>query len=101
MLFALASGSQVARAQGDTAAACRHAGVACARANHEADVVNVVASQSPIPLDARLTDSIWLSADSITDFRQREPTEGARATERTVVKVARDAHALYVAVRAD
>ncbi|MEP7065619.1 MAG: DUF5916 domain-containing protein, partial [Gemmatimonadota bacterium] len=73
----------------------------CAHPNHDADVVNVVASPSPIPLDATLTDSIWRFADSITDFRQREPAEGARAVERTVVKVARDAQALYVVVRAD
>jgi Domain of unknown function (DUF5916)/Carbohydrate family 9 binding domain-like len=64
------------------------------------DVVVVAASPTPIPLDASLADRIWSSVDSITDFRQREPTEGARATERTVVRVARDADALYVAVRA-
>jgi hypothetical protein len=34
------------------------------------------------------------------DFRQREPAVGAPATERTVVRVLRDAEALYVGVRA-
>jgi len=38
--------------------------------------------------------------DSIVDFRQREPVEGAPATERTVVKVIRVADLIYVAVRA-
>jgi len=74
--------------------------VTCASTRRDADVVAVTASRTPIPLDAALTDSIWSAVDSITDFRQREPAEGARATERTVVKVARDADALYVAVRA-
>jgi len=43
----------------------------------------------------------WSAADSISDFRQREPREGAPASERTVVKVLRDADALYILVRAD
>jgi hypothetical protein len=52
-------------------------------------------------MDATLTDSVWRTADSITQFRQREPSAGAPATERTVVKVVHDADALYVAVRAE
>jgi hypothetical protein len=51
-------------------------------------------------LDARLNEPAWTTADSIVDFRQREPLEGATASERTVVKVLRDADRLYVAVRA-
>ena len=53
-----------------------------------------------VRLDGRLDDPVWLAADSITDFRQREPLEGAPASERTVVKVIRDATHIYVAVRA-
>jgi hypothetical protein len=41
-----------------------------------------------------------VAADSITGLRQREPALGAPATERTVVKVLRDAEALYVGVHA-
>src|SRR6266545_890630 len=59
----------------------------------------VVSATVPISLDARLGGAAWASADSITDFRQREPSAGAPASERTVVKVLRDAAALYVAVR--
>jgi len=40
-----------------------------------------------------------VGVDSITDFRQREPSAGAPASERTVVKILRDAEALYIAVR--
>src|SRR3954464_453877 len=46
------------------------------------------------------SESVWSVADSISDFRQREPREGAPASERTVVKVLRDADALYILVRA-
>ena len=61
--------------------------------------LRVVAATVPISLDGRLDGLAWASADSISDFRQREPSAGAPASERTVVKVLRDATALYVAVR--
>ena len=57
-------------------------------------------TREPIRLDGRLTEAIWRQADSIADFRQREPVEGAPATERTVVKLVRDAEHLYIGVRA-
>jgi hypothetical protein len=60
----------------------------------------VTVSRSPVPLTGRLDDPAWAGADSITEFRQREPVVGVPATERTVVKVVRDAQALYVSVRA-
>src|SRR5207249_5261487 len=46
-----------------------------------------------------LGERFWATVDSIDDFRQREPREGSPATERTVVQVAHDAAALYIAVR--
>ena len=55
--------------------------------------------RSAVTLDGKLDEPFWAAADSIDDFRQREPLEGAPATERTVVKVARDANALYIVVR--
>ncbi len=61
----------------------------------------VAAASSPIRLDGRLDEPAWAAADSITDFHQREPTEGAPASERTVVRIVRDAGALYVGVRAE
>lgn len=54
----------------------------------------------PVTLDGSLAEAAWLGADSIVDFRQREPLEGAPASERTVVKVLRGAEHIYVAVRA-
>jgi Domain of unknown function (DUF5916)/Carbohydrate family 9 binding domain-like len=58
--------------------------------------IRAVALSAP---DGRMDEPFWATADSIDDFRQREPLEGAAATERTVVKVARDADALYIIVR--
>lgn len=54
----------------------------------------------PIRLDATLGEPAWGAADSIVDLRQREPSEGAAASERTVVKVLRDAQNIYIGVRA-
>jgi hypothetical protein len=61
--------------------------------------VRVTRASGLISLDRRLDQPPWAGADSITDFRQREPAVGAPASERTVVKVLRDATALYIAVR--
>ena len=41
----------------------------------------------------------WAAADSIDDLRQREPRQGAPASERTVVRVAHDGSTLFVRVR--
>jgi hypothetical protein len=62
----------------------------------------VVVSQASavVHLDGRLDEPFWLTADSISDFRQREPAEGEPVTEATVIKLAQDGKALYIAVRA-
>jgi hypothetical protein len=38
-------------------------------------------------MDGTLNDPIWQQAAPITEFRQREPFEGQRATESTEVRV--------------
>lgn len=53
-----------------------------------------------VQLDGRLDEPFWNTADSISEFRQREPDEGALCTEPTVLKLARDQDALYVGVHA-
>ena len=53
-----------------------------------------------IRLDGRLDEPDWMLTDSLIEFRQREPAVGETPTEQTVVRVLRDATALYVAVRA-
>ncbi len=42
---------------------------------------------SSIQLDGRFTESDWGRADSIVDFRQRDPAQGQPVSERTVVRV--------------
>lgn len=38
-------------------------------------------------LDGELEEPVWATADSITDFYQKEPREGVKASERTVVRL--------------
>ena len=51
-----------------------------------------------VDLDGRVTEELWGRAPVITGFRQRDPDEGAAASERTEVRLAYDDQALYVAV---
>src|SRR4029453_18734261 len=51
-------------------------------------------------LDGDLSDTAWGEAGVITDFVQREPTEGAPPTLRTEARVLYDDVAIYVGVRA-
>src|SRR5438874_4944718 len=60
----------------------------------QSTTIRATAIRTAVTLDARLDEPFWATTDSIDDFRQREPLEGSPATERTVVKVARDADAL-------
>ncbi len=55
---------------------------------------------SAIDLDGRLDDEAWRRADMASGFTQRNPNDGAPATERTEVRVAYTGSAVYVGVRA-
>ena len=70
-------------------------------ATRRAPVIVALHVAEPPAFDARLPDAAWMRVDSLTDLRQREPHVGDPASERTVVKVVRDADALYIAVRCD
>jgi hypothetical protein len=59
-----------------------------------------VPSTSPITIDGQLNEPVWEQAPSIDDFVQREPAEGQPPSQRTNARIAYDADALYVAVRA-
>jgi Domain of unknown function (DUF5916) len=52
-----------------------------------------------INVDGRLDDAAWRDAPPITDFVQREPTEGAPPTDRMEVRFVYDNDALYVGAR--
>ena len=54
----------------------------------------------PPRLDGVLEDAEWANAALIDEFVQQEPSEGDPATERTVVRLMYDEHALYVGVEA-
>ena len=67
--------------------------------SHERTVRAVQAPEA-IRVDGSLDDAAWAAAEPITGFVQRDPLEGAPPTLRTEARVAFDATALYVAVRA-
>ncbi len=52
-----------------------------------------------IRVDGRLDDPAWEQAPVVNDFTQKEPVEGAAATERMEVKFVYDDGALYVGAR--
>jgi hypothetical protein len=61
--------------------------------------VRAVRLARPMTIDGFLTEPLWQSAERITGFLQRDPTEGAAATESTVVYIAYDDAALYIGAR--
>jgi len=72
---------------------------ATVRGQDERPSVGAVHLTSRIELDGRLDEPAWAEAPAATDFRQREPDEGAPATQRTEVRFLYDADALYVGAR--
>jgi len=68
--------------------------------NAAAHLIAAARAAGTLRLDGYLNTPAWSATDSIIDLRQREPSEGAPASERTVVKLLRGSDALYVAIRA-
>jgi len=60
--------------------------------------VAAVGTAAEIHLDGVLDEPAWASARAIGPFRQREPDEGAPATEETEVRVLSDADNLYFGI---
>lgn len=54
---------------------------------------------SPIHLDGSLSEKAWESAEVISDFTQRELTEGAPPTEKTEVRIIQNGDNLYIGVK--
>jgi len=61
--------------------------------------VRAVRLARPMTIDGFLTEPLWQSAERVTGFLQRDPTEGAAPSESTVVYIAYDDAALYMAAR--
>jgi hypothetical protein len=55
-------------------------------------------AQAPV-IDGRLTDDVWGTASPVSGFIQREPDEGAAASEDTEIRILYDDTALYVGAR--
>jgi Domain of unknown function (DUF5916)/Carbohydrate family 9 binding domain-like len=64
-----------------------------------AAAVHALRASGSIALDGSLTEAAWSQARAVDGFTQREPDEGAPATERTEVRVIYDDNALYVGAR--
>src|SRR5258708_10890175 len=52
-----------------------------------------------VSIDGNLNEALWQTAERVTAFTQRDPTQGAVPTESTVVYIAYDDAALYIAAR--
>jgi hypothetical protein len=50
-------------------------------------------------IDGHLDDAVWQSAARVTDFIQTEPSNGEPSTQRTVVFIAYNTHALLIGAR--
>ncbi|MGE5803173.1 MAG: DUF5916 domain-containing protein [Gemmatimonadota bacterium] len=61
--------------------------------------VRAVPLQGEFRLDGRLDEPVWQTAPVATDFLQNQPHQGERATQRTEVRFAFDAAAIYVGAR--
>ena len=62
--------------------------------------VRPVRTATPPNIDGRIDDAVWRDAARITDFVQRQPTDGAPATEATDVYIAYDSSTIYLAFHA-
>ena len=58
--------------------------------------VTAVPISTPPLIDGMLDEAFWARIEPITGFRQRDPVDGAVATERTEVRVAYTPTALYL-----
>ena len=80
-----------------TLLASSHAFVFCQQQPRPDRVILAVRASDPIHIDGRLTEAVWKRPGE-TGFVQREPQEGAPASQRTEAWIAYDDDALYVAV---
>jgi len=61
--------------------------------------VRAVKLTHPIEVDGKLTEAMWNTTPTVSQFIQREPNQGEPASEKTEVWIAYDDDALYVAAR--
>ena len=56
-------------------------------------------NQNAIDVDGRLDEPAWAAASPMTDFVQKEPTEGAMPAEKTEIRFVYDDTGLYIGAR--
>jgi len=61
-----------------------------------ADPVQAVRLDGPVLVDGILDEPVWKNAPAVSGFLQKDPIEGAPATQPTFVRVAYDDDALYI-----
>jgi hypothetical protein len=94
LLLVLALGqAAVAPPQGDTAQTIVE------RTASDKVTVRAVRVASPLRIDGRLDDEVYVSVPPISGFIQQEPREGAPATEKTEAWILFDDENLYIAAR--
>jgi len=77
--------------------AAQNASAAVASTGSQIQAVQIVGA--PPTIDGRLDDEAWQHAPALSGFVQRQPDEGAPATERTEVRFLYDDAALYIGAR--
>src|SRR5437762_2544281 len=58
-----------------------------------------LAGGQAVSIDGTLDEALWRTAERVTGFTQRDPTQGAVPTESTVVYIAYDDAALYIGAK--
>ena len=53
----------------------------------------------PVSIDGVLSEAVWQNGNAVTDFKQRDPNEGAAPSQKTEVRVAYDDEAIYLGAR--
>ena len=73
--------------------------LASAPGSAQTPVPEMRATATPVPrpptIDGVLDEPLWAMIEPITDFRQRDPVDGAPGSEPTEVRIGFDANALY------
>jgi len=66
--------------------------------DHEgmAPVLHAQALTGPVQIDGVLDEPVWQTGEAVSDFRQRDPDEGAPVSEGTEVRILVGSDALYI-----
>lgn len=62
------------------------------------DTLMAISCNEQIKVDGKLNETCWLNAPAIENFKQREQTEGAPATEKTKIAVVYNTHEIYFGI---